>query len=315
MDSGKMIYHLKIFRNMKKQLGYIGLGKMGFNMAARLLGKGYDITAYDRNAEAVRRIAEKGAKGAESIGALASALPAPRLVWIMVPHEAVNSVLAELLPHLQNGDTVIDGGNSPYVESVRRGRELSEKGIHFLDVGISGGPGGARDGACVMVGGEKEQYENFKELFADISAPDAYGYMGTSGAGHFTKMTHNGIEYGMMQAIAEGFEVLKRAEFGISLKEAARVYNNRSVIESRLVGWLSSAYKEYGENLDEISGEVAATGEGLWTVEAAKRLGVPTPIIEGSVEFRNQSTGNPSYTGKVLSALRNQFGGHEAKSK
>jgi len=300
---------------MKKEIGYIGLGKMGFNMVERLLEKGHAVTAYNRSPEAVERIVAQGAKGAESVGALASALPAPRLIWLMVPHQAVDDVLTELAPHVQAGDTIIDGGNSPYVDSMRRGRELAEKGVVFLDAGISGGPAGARDGACVMVGGVQERYEEFKELFADISAPDAYGYMGTSGAGHFTKMVHNGIEYGMMQAIAEGFEVLKKAEFGISLKEAARVYNNRSVIESRLVGWLVAAYGEYGENLDAISGEVAATGEGLWTVEAAKRLSVPTPIIEGSVHFRDQSKGNPSYTGQVLSALRNQFGGHEAKAK
>ena len=280
---------------MKKQLGYVGLGKMGFNMVKRLLEKGYDVTAYNRSPEAVHKITEQGAKGAESVAAL-----------------VIDDVLAELVPHLQSGDTVIDGGNSPYMESQRRGKELAEKGVAFLDAGVSGGPAGARDGACVMVGGEKERYEHFKDLFADISAPDAYGYMGVSGAGHFVKMIHNGIEYGMMQAIAEGFEVLKNAEFEISLTEVARVYNNRSVIESRLVGWLVSAYKEYGENLDEISGVVSATGEGLWTVEAAKRLNVSTPIIEGSVLFREQSKDNQSYTGKVLSALRNQFGGHDA---
>ena len=300
---------------MKKQIGYIGLGKMGFNMSERLLEKWYEVVAYNKSPESVKKIAEKGAKGAENIGALVASLFAPRLVWIMVPHMAVDDVLAELLLHLEKGDTVIDGGNSPYLESMRRGRELSEKGIHFLDAGISGGPSGARDGACVMVGGEREQFENYKELFADISAPNAYGYMGKSGAGHFVKMVHNGIEYGMMQSIAEGFAILKKSEFELSLEEAARVYNNRSVIESRLIGWLSGAFQAYGENLDEISGSVIGTGEGKWTVEAAKQLGVPAPAIERSVQFREESKGNPSYTGKVLSALRNQFGGHDAKTK
>ncbi len=300
---------------MKKQIGYIGLGKMGFNMSERLLEKGYEVVAYNRSPESVKKIEEKGAKGAENIAALVAGLAVPRLVWIMVPQGAVDSVLAELLPHLENGDTVIDGGNSPYTESMRRGKELSEKGIHFLDAGISGGPAGARNGACVMVGGEKERYEEFKELFADISAPDAYGYMGKSGAGHFVKMVHNGIEYGMMQSIAEGFAVLEKSEFDLSLKEVSRVYNEKSVIESRLIGWLKNAFETYGENLEEISGSVVGTGEGAWTVEAAKRLHVGTPIIEGSVRFREESKENPSYVGKILSALRNQFGGHEAKAK
>ncbi len=298
---------------MKKQIGYIGLGKMGFNMSERLLEKGYEVVAYNKSPESVKKIEEKGAKGAENIAALATGLAVPRLVWIMVPQAAVDSVLADLLPHLENGDTVVDGGNSPYTESMRRGKELSEKGIHFLDAGISGGPAGARNGACVMVGGEKERYEEFKELFADISAPDAYGYMGKSGAGHFVKMVHNGIEYGMMQSIAEGFAVLEKSEFNLSLKEVSRVYNEKSVIESRLIGWLKNAFETYGENLDEISGSVVGTGEGAWTVDAAKRLNVGTPIIEGSVQFREQSKENPSYAGKVLSALRNQFGGHNIR--
>lgn len=299
---------------MKKEIGYIGLGKMGFNMVERLLEKGYDVCVFDKNTDVVDQLVKKGARRAEDLNDLVSKVSGPRLMWIMVPHVAVDPVLEQLSPLLAANDLVIDGGNSPYLESVRRGKELAEKGIRFLDAGTSGGPSGARNGACVMVGGDEAVYEEYKMLFADISAPDAYGYMGLSGAGHFVKMVHNGIEYGMMQAIAEGFAVLKKSEFNIGLTEASRVYNNQSVIQSRLIEWLMNAYKTHGESLEGVSGEVDSTGEGAWTVEAAKHLGVPVPIIEGSLHFREQSKGNPSYEGQVLSALRNQFGGHSFKS-
>lgn len=300
---------------MKKQIGYIGLGKMGFSMATRLLEKEYEIVAYDPNPEAVKELAEKGAKGVQDLSGVVSSLSSPRLVWLMIPHAAVDEVLRELLPLLREGDTVIDGGNSPYKESMRRNAELAEKGVFFLDAGISGGPSGARSGACVMVGGDKKRYDDFESLFSDISAPEAYGYVGGSGAGHFVKMVHNGIEYGMMQSIAEGFSVLKRSEFAISLKEVSRIYNKKSVIESRLVEWLHSAFEEYGEDLNSVSGEVSATGEGAWTVETAKTLKVDVPVIEESVRFRERSKDHPSYAGKILSALRHQFGGHEAGKK
>jgi 6-phosphogluconate dehydrogenase len=300
---------------MKKQLGYIGLGKMGFGMVERLLENGFDATVFDMNKEVVGKLVEKGAHEAQDFGVLVASLEVPRLVWIMVPHQAVDAVLTDLIPHLEEGDTVIDGGNSPYLESVRRGEMLKAKGVAFLDAGVSGGPAGARNGACLMVGGERTVYEKYEELFKVISAPEAYGYMGDSGAGHFTKMVHNGIEYGMMQAIAEGFNILKTSPYNISLTEATHIYNTKSVVESRLIGWLASAYKQYGENLDAISGEVIGTGEGAWTVEAAKHLGTIAPIIEGSVNFRESTHGNPSYIGKVLAALRNQFGGHEALNK
>lgn len=298
---------------MKKEIAYIGLGKMGFNMVERLLEKGYDVAVFDKNTDAVDQLVKKGARHAENIADLIFKVSGPRLVWIMVPHVAVDPVLAEVSPLLVSGDVVIDGGNSPYLESVRRGKELAERGVNFLDAGISGGPSGARHGACVMVGGDESVYEEYRVLFEDISAPGAYGYMGSSGAGHFVKMVHNGIEYGMMQAIAEGFAVLKKSEFNIGLTEASRVYNNQSVIQSRLIEWLMNAYKEQGESLEGVSGEVDSTGEGAWTVDAAKRLGVPVPVIEGALHFREQSKGNPSYEGQILSALRNQFGGHSFK--
>jgi 6-phosphogluconate dehydrogenase len=229
----------------------------------------------------------------------------------MVPWQSVDTVLDELLPLLAPGDTVIDGGNSPYTETIARASRITGLGLRFLDVGVSGGPSGARNGACMMVGGTRDDFTQYETLFKDCSIPGGYGYMGEHGAGHFVKMVHNGIEYGMMQAIGEGFEVLKRApEFSIDLTEVARVYNTGSVIESRLVGWLHKAYQAYGPDLDTISGKVSHSGEGLWTVEAAKRSGIPVPIIEGSLAFREASQNNSSYTGQVVSVLRNQFGGH-----
>jgi 6-phosphogluconate dehydrogenase len=297
------------------KLGYIGLGKMGFNMVERLLEQKHEVVAFDRNADAIKAVKNKGAQTADTLAALVATLPSPRLVWIMVPHQAVDAVLKDLAPHLAKGDVVIDGGNSPYKESIRRSRELEVKGIDFLDAGVSGGPAGARSGACIMVGGRKEVFQKFEALFRDLSVPDGYGYMGKSGAGHFVKMVHNGIEYGMMQALAEGFAVMKASDFGFDLMKITDVYNHKSVIESRLVGWLQGAFEQYGEDLKDISGSAAQSGEGMWTVEAGKDLGVPMPIIQGSLDFRLQSQKAPSYTGKLVSAMRNQFGGHEVKAK
>lgn len=297
------------------KIGYVGLGKMGFGMVERLLEKGHEVVAFDRNEEAARDIARQGAIAADTLSSLSSLLPVPRTFWIMVPHQAVDAVISELMPSLERGDVIIDGGNSPYKESMRRARELESKGIDFLDAGVSGGPGGARSGACIMVGGKKEVFERYENLFRDLTVEDGYAYMGPSGAGHFVKMVHNGIEYGMMQAIAEGFAVMKASPFHLNLTDVTDIYNHKSVVESRLIGWLKSGFEKYGEDLKEISGSVAHTGEGLWTVEAARELGIQTPIIEGSLNFRNESQKNPSYTGQVLSALRNQFGQHEAIKK
>lgn len=297
------------------KLGYIGLGKMGYNMAELLLEKGHRIVAYNRSAEPVKKIAERGAQTAESIRSLVAALEPPRLAWIMVPYQAVDDVLNELEPLLAKGDTVIDGGNSPYKESMRRAKELEGKGIDFLDAGVSGGPGGARSGACIMVGGRESVFRKYERLFKDASVEGGYAYFGAAGAGHFVKMVHNGIEYGMMQALAEGFAVMKASPFNLDLVKIADLYNHRSVIESRLVGWLKNAYEQHGRDLSGISGSAAQSGEGMWTVEAAKELGVPAPVIERALEFRIRSQKNPSYTGKIISALRNQFGGHEAGEK
>jgi 6-phosphogluconate dehydrogenase len=297
------------------RLGYAGLGKMGFNMVELLLEKGYGVVAFDLDEKIVREAAGKGAEPARSLEALAGALKAPRLVWLMVPHGAVDTVLDGLTPHLQKGDTVIDGGNSFFKDSIRRARSLAEKGIDFLDVGVSGGPDGARHGACIMAGGKKESFDRLEGLFRDLTVPEGYGYMGGHGAGHFVKMVHNGIEYGMMQALAEGFTVMKHSAFDLDLLRVANVYNHGSVITSRLVGWLAKAFEEHGVELRDISGSANQSGEGMWTMETAQELRIPDPVIEASVNFRTESQKKPSYTGQVVSALRNQFGHHPVSAK
>lgn len=297
------------------KLGYIGLGKMGYNMVELLLDKKYEVVVYNRSEEPVKKIAQRGAQPAASLRTLVEALTPPRLVWIMVPYSAVDDVLKDLVPLLAKGDTVIDGGNSPYKESMRRAKTLEGKDIDFLDAGVSGGPGGARAGACIMVGGKEAVFRIYEKLFRDLAVENGYAYLGRSGAGHFVKMVHNGIEYGMMQALAEGFAVMKASPFNLDLEKVADLYNHRSVIESRLVGWLKSAYKQSGTELNDISGSVAQSGEGMWTVNAAKELGIPAPIIQGALSFRLQSQKSPSYIGKVVSALRHQFGGHEVMGK
>ena len=297
------------------KLGYIGLGKMGYNMVELLLEKGYEVVAYNRSAEPVRKIAQKGAKPADSIRSLIAALEPPRLVWIMVPHQAVDSVLKDLAPLLAKGDTVIDGGNSPYKDSIRRSKELEARGVDFLDAGVSGGPGGARTGACIMVGGTREAFRKYEKLFRDAAVENGYAHVGRAGAGHFVKMVHNGIEYGMMQALAEGFAVLQASDFDLDPAAIAELYDHRSVIESRLVGWLKNAYEQYGPHLKGISGSVEQSGEGMWTVQAAKELGIPVPIIQGALDYRIRSQKDPSYTGQIVSALRHQFGGHAVETK
>jgi 6-phosphogluconate dehydrogenase len=297
------------------KIGYIGLGKMGLNMVKRLLEKDYRVVAFDTNKDAVQTIAGQGAEPSESLASLVQMLPRPRLVWLMLPHMVVDNIITGLLPSLAEGDTIVDGGNSHYKESIRRARDLNKEGIAFLDAGVSGGPKGARSGACIMVGGNKEVFQKYEKLFQDLSVENGYSYMGNAGAGHFVKMVHNGIEYGMMQAIAEGFALMKSSPLSLDLIKVAEVYNHRSDIESRLIGWLKEALDRHGEALGEIAGSVEYTGEAGWTIETAKELRVPVPVIDKALSFRVASHRAPSYTGQLLSAMRHQFGGHEVFKK
>jgi len=250
---------------------------------------------------------------------MVSKLKPPRVIWVMVKAgEAIDEVLfgeEGLINHLEKEDIVIDGGNSYFEDSVRRTHKLAKKGIMFVDVGVSGGPEGVRTGACLMVGGTKEVYEKLLPLYLNIAVTQGVQFFEGVGAGHFVKMIHNGIEYGIMQAIAEGFTVLKNSGYSLNLKDIAEVYNHGSVIESKLIRWLKKAFEVHGVDLEDVSGTVAHTGEGEWTVKTAHELGLKTKIIEEAVNFRIESEKNPSYTGKILSALREQFGGHSVTLK
>lgn len=290
--------------SVKKEIAIVGLGKMGSGISARLKETGWEVVSYD----------PKIRGDAKSLQDLVKKISKPRLLWLMIPADAVDNVLFNkkgLAGFLERGDTIIDGGNSFFEESIRRGKRLSKNGIKFLDVGVSGGPEGARNGASLMIGGDRKLFEKWEDLFADLAVPGGYAYMGKSGAGHFVKMIHNGIEYGMMQAIAEGFAILKKSPFKLDLRKIAEVYNHGSVIESRLVGWLRNAFEKSGEDLKAVSGSVGYTGEGEWTIKTADKLKVPAHIIKESFKFRVKSHKAPDYIGKILSALRNQFGGHE----
>ncbi len=305
---------------MKKELGYIGLGKMGKNMVFRLLTNNWKIVAYDTDEGSVKEVETQGAIGASGIKELVSKLSAPRTVWLMVPHKIVGEVVNELVPLLAKGDLIIDGGNSPYQESIKRSKELAKQGIEFLDIGVSGGPQGALDGACMMAGGKKELYDRLEAagFFADTCVPKGFGYMGGAGAGHFVKMVHNGIEYGMMQSIAEGFDLMRHTkefgnDFSLDLEKITEVYSHGSVITSSLVSWMHNGYKKYGKDLNEISGRASHLGEGKWTLEAGKRENISMPAIQTALGVREASQKNPSYQGKVVSTLRGEFGQHIVK--
>ncbi|CAM4270242.1 phosphogluconate dehydrogenase (NAD(+)-dependent, decarboxylating) [Paenibacillus typhae] len=291
------------------KVGLIGLGKMGFNLGQNLLEHGHEVVAYDVNADAVAELGTKGAAGAASLAELVSKLDTPRIAWIMVPHQFVDSVIAELTPLLSKGDIVIEAGNSHYKESIRRHGELEQSGIYYLDAGTSGGMEGARNGACYMIGGDEEAWVVAEPLFRDTSVENGYLYAGKSGSGHFLKMVHNGIEYGMMAAIGEGFEVLEKSGYDFDFEQVARVWNNGSVIRSWLMELVERAFSKDAK-LDDIKGVMHSSGEGRWTLETAFDLQAATPVIAMSLLMRYRSLETDTFTGKVVAALRNEFGGH-----
>lgn len=308
------VLEIKIF-GMKKEIGIIGLGKMGSGIALQLVEKGWKVIGFNRSIEKTNELAQQGVMPATTLSALVRSFESsPRVLLLMVPAgKPVDEMLFGshgLVPLLNKGDIIIDGGNSNYKETIRRYKEVKKHGIQFIDCGISGGPSGARNGACCMVGGPTNLFKNIELLFETISVENGYAHFEGEGAGHFVKMVHNGIEYGMMQAIGEGFDVMKQSPFQLDLTKVASVYNHGSVITSSLIGWLHEAYVDWGENLEPISGSIHQSGEGKWTVETAEELDVDVPVIRDSCEFRFQSQQNPSYTGKVVSALRGKFGGH-----
>jgi 6-phosphogluconate dehydrogenase len=291
------------------RVGLIGLGKMGLNLGKNLIDHKHEVVAFDINANAVEEIKKYGAKGASSLKELVRSLETPRILWMMVPHTVVDSVINEITPFLSKGDIVIDGGNSNYKESIRRYNELKEIGIHFMDAGTSGGVEGARNGACYMVGGDPEAWNIVEPLFRDTAVENGYLYTGKAGSGHFLKMVHNGIEYGMMAAIGEGFEILEKSELNYDYEKVARVWNNGSVIRSWLMELTERAFSKDAK-LEEIKGIMHSSGEGKWTVETALDLQTATPVTAMALLMRYRSLENDTFTGKVVAALRNEFGGH-----
>jgi len=307
-------------KNFKKEIAIMGLGRMGGGLAQNLLEKGWKVVGHNRTWEVTEKLESVGLIGAKGIKEMVDKLVHPRIVWLMLPNgkpveDAIFDKKEGLVNFLEKGDIIIDGGNSYFKDSVSRAKKLQKYGIHFLDAGVSGGPGGARKGACVMIGGDKKVFKYTETLFKDISLTNGYEFFPGSGAGHFVKMVHNGIEYGMMQAIGEGFNIMKKSNYKLDLKKITSVYNNGSVIESRLVGWLYDAFEIYGTGLKKISGKVDSNGEGEWTVKTAEEMKLKTKVIKDSFEFRKQSQKNPDYAGQVVSALRGQFGKHDVEKK
>lgn len=305
------------------QLALLGLGKMGKGLALNMLDHGHEVVAWNRSPEPRQEVAQAGGTAVETPKhAIDQLTSSPKVVWLMMPAGDVTEDFIfgpenGVLQHLSKGDILIDGANSNYKDTLRRAQKIQPTGIHFLDIGVSGGPGGARNGACMMAGGDPEIIKHLTPLLNDLNVPEGWGHFGPVGSGHFVKMVHNGIEYGMMQAIGEGYDVMKKSpDFpDLDLEKITSVYNHGSVIESRLIGWLQDGFKQYGTNLEQISGSIKHSGEGQWTVETAKEYNIPVPIIAGSLQFREDSTHNPSYTGQVVSVLRNMFGGHAVKKQ
>jgi 6-phosphogluconate dehydrogenase len=297
------------------ELGMIGLGRMGANMTERLVLGGHRVITYDRSAEAVQRVVDKGALGAHSLADFVKQLIPPRAIWLMVPSgDPVDQTIELLLPQLSKDDVLIDGGNSNYKDSIRRAEKLKQQGLHFVDAGTSGGIWGLKVGYCMMIGGEKEIVARLEPIFKTLAPPDGFLHVGPSGAGHFVKMIHNGIEYGMLQAYGEGFELLKASQFDLNLGAISHLWNQGSVVRSWLLELCESAFAK-DPKLDAIKGYVEDSGEGRWTVAEAIDKSVSAPVLTLSLFARFASRQQDSFAAKVIAALRNEFGGHAVKKE
>lgn len=300
------------------ELGMIGLGRMGGNMAQRLMAADHRIVAYDPAPDAVKTMESKGAAGADSIADLVSKLALPRAIWLMVPSgEPTETTINAVASELSAGDIILDGGNSYYKDSIRRSEYLAEKRIHYLDVGVSGGIWGLKEGYSLMVGGNADAFRRLEPIFQSLapSVDRGYGHVGPSGAGHFVKMVHNGIEYGLMEAYAEGFELMQaKEEFNLDLPQIAEIWRYGTVIRSWLLDLAAAALSE-DPKLENLQSYVDDTGEGRWTVQESIDLSVPIPVITQSLQARFRSRQEQPFGPKVLAALRNQFGGHQVHKK
>ncbi|WAH36915.1 phosphogluconate dehydrogenase (NAD(+)-dependent, decarboxylating) [Alicyclobacillus dauci] len=292
------------------KIGLIGLGKMGYNLALNMMDHKHEVVAFDLDKKAVERLENEGAIGASSISDMLSKLDSPKIVWLMVPHgKPVSNLIDQIRPELSKGDIIIEAGNSMYKDSIEHAAELSTDGIYFFDVGTSGGMEGARHGACYMIGGDPDVFKTIEPIFRDTAVPNGYVYTGRAGSGHFAKMVHNGVEYGMMAAIGEGFEVLEKSPFDYDFAEIARCWSNGSVIRGWLMELTEAAFRA-DPRLEQIKGVIHSSGEGQWTVQEALDLRAATPIIALSLLMRYRSEETDTFNGKVQAALRNQFGGH-----
>ena len=298
------------------QIGLIGLGKMGYNLALNMRDNKIDVGVYNRSQEPRDRIAKEGVKTFDSIEALVSQLESPRVVWMMVTAgRATEAVIEAVVPLLSEGDILVDGGNSRFNDTLRRGDELEEKGIYFVDAGTSGGTDGARNGACMMVGGDPKAVAVIEPYLKVLNVEEGYLHCGRRGSGHYVKMVHNGIEYGMMQAIGEGLEILNQSEFDLDFEKVANVWNHGSIITGYLMQMTKQAFEHNGQKLEEIIPEIDSNGEGLWTVEEALRLNVAAPVIANSLFVRNASKDAYKFSDRVVAAHRNEFGGHHLHKK
>ena len=298
------------------RIGFIGLGRMGANMVRRLVRDGHEIVVYNRTPEKTREAEGEGAIASYSIEELVGKLEKPRAAWIMVPAgDATEAQIAELMEHLEPGDTIVDGGNTNFHDDQRRHPALKAKGINYVDAGVSGGVWGLKVGYCLMVGGEAAAVEPLVPIFTTLAPPNGYMHVGGPGAGHYVKMVHNGIEYGLMQAYAEGFEIMHASDYELDLGGISQLWMQGSVVRSWLLELAAHAFQASGSDLEHIKGWVADSGEGRWTVQEAIDHDVPAPVITLSLQTRFRSRQQDSYGAKVLAALRNEFGGHEVKTE
>ena len=297
------------------KIAMIGLGKMGGNMTTRLIRDGHEVVVFDLNADAVKEAVTNGAIAAKDMQDLTGKLPGRKVVWMMVPAgEIVDRVIQSLLPHLSAGDIIVDGGNSNWHDTRKRAEDLNEKGIKYIDCGTSGGVWGLANGYCLMYGGEKEACQHIESALKTLAPENGYLHCGPSGSGHFVKMVHNGIEYGMMQAYAEGFEIMEKSPYDLDLRAISNVWQYGSVVRSWLLELAERAFAD-DPKLESIKDFVPDSGEGRWTVQAAIDFDVPAPVITHSLFARFRSRQEESFGNKVLAALRNQFGGHAVKRK
>jgi 6-phosphogluconate dehydrogenase len=297
------------------QIGMVGLGRMGGNMVKRLLDAGHTVGAYDLDDAHVRAVAADGATAAASLEALVQQLTAPRTVWVMVPHgDPTRETIDALLGLLKRDDILIDGGNSRYLDSIDAAQRSAERGVQFIDAGVSGGVWGLAEGYCIMVGGSKPAVDRLAPVWKALAPPGGFAHVGPSGAGHFVKMIHNAIEYGMLQAVGEGFACLERSEFSLDLKQVADLWQHGSVIRSWLIELLSRAFEEDGSHLRDIAGYIDDSGTGRWTIEYAVDKGLPLPAITDAVYARFASRAENPFAARIIAALRNQFGGHAVKA-